>query len=109
MSTRISINGKTIIIDGNASNVSIANGTVTVNGKAVASDLSGIVEVKWEGPLATLTSDASVTCGDVQGNVRAAGSVSAGNVAGSINAGGSIQCGTVGGNVNAGGSVACRR
>jgi phage baseplate assembly protein gpV len=110
MSTnRITINGKTITIQGNASNVTIVNGTVTVNGKTIASDLSGIVEVKWEGPAASVQSDAAVTCGDVQGNVRAAGSVNAANVGGDVRAGGSVNCDKVGGGVQAGGSVNCRK
>lgn len=109
MSTRITINGKTHVVAGNAASVSIVNGAIMVNGNALEPDLAGIVEVKWEGPLAMVTSDASVTCGDVHGDVRAAGSVHANDVKGNVNAGGGVKCGTVGGDINAVGSVSCRR
>lgn len=66
----IVINGKRITVEGN--NVSVVNNRVYVDGKEVTdSALSGIVEIKWEGPLATLRSDASVSCGHVNGNVMA--------------------------------------
>lgn len=108
-SNRITINGTTVTVTGSASSVSIINGKVIVNGQVVQDGLSGIVEIKWDGPLASLQADAAVTCGDVHGNVRAASSVSAGDVGGSVNAGGSVNCGQVSGSVNAGGAVNCRR
>lgn len=105
----ININGKTHIISGDNVSVTIVNGSVRVNGQTLESGLSGIVEIRWDGPTASIQSDASVTCGDVAGNVRAAGSVNAGNVTGSVHAGGSVRCNQVGGEVNAGGSVSFRR
>ncbi len=98
----ITVNGVRIECEGN--NVSVVNGVVTVDGKQVANIQTGTT-IKWEGPLATLTSDESVSCGDVKGDVRAGGSVSCDKVDGSVNAGGSVSCGRVGGSVCAGGSV----
>lgn len=101
---RITINGMTFETDGSAQIV-VNNGPVTVGGKHVVGGLSGVVQVKWEGPLASLKSDASVTCGDVSGDVDAGGSVQSNNVNGSVSAGGSVNCGSVGGKIRAGGSV----
>lgn len=102
----IMINGKRIEVQG--SHISIVNGVVKVDGVTVESGLQGVVEVKWEGPIAILNTDASVTCGDVGGNVTAGGSIHAGNIQGSAAAGGSIHAGDISGSVNAGGSVNCR-
>lgn len=109
MGTTITINGTAIAISGGASSVSIINGEVRVNGQLVKDGLQGVVEIKWDGPLASLRADANVTCGDVQGDVRASGSVKAGNVGGHVQAGGSVNCDNVGGGVQAGGSVNCRK
>lgn len=88
-------------------NVSIINGVVTVDG--VRQDMkldNGPTEIRiLEGALVNLTTDASVNCNEVKGNVQAGGSVQCDNVGGSVNAGGSVQCDDVGGSVNAGGSV----
>jgi hypothetical protein len=113
MSSRITVNGKTIVIDGDASSVSIRNGRIVVNGKdysqQLGGQLSGEVRVLWEGPLASLDADGNVTCGDVGGSVTASGSVEAQAVAGNATAGGSMRSGDVKGNVQAGGSVTCGR
>lgn len=104
MTTRITVDGQTFTVEGN--NVSIINGVVTVGGSTVISGLTGNVNIKWEGDLASLKTDASVTCRDVNGSVEAAGSVNCGNVSGSVNAGGSIKAsGHIGKSINAGGSV----
>ena len=102
----ITINDKTIEVTG--SHISISNGVVKVDGVTVESGLQGVVEVKWEGPIAILSTDASVTCGDVGGNVTAGGSVHSGNIQGSVNAGGSIHAGDISGNASAGGSIKCK-
>lgn len=102
----ITINGNRIEVKG--SHISITNGVVKVDGVTVESGLQGVVEVKWEGPLADLRSDASVTCGDVGGSVTAGGSVQAGDIQGSTAAGGSVHAGDILGIVNAGGSINCR-
>jgi hypothetical protein len=106
--TTITINGVTHVIHGNAGSVSISNGELRVDGKIVGDKLSNIVEIKWDGPLASLHSDASVTCGDVHGNVRAGNSVTAKNVQGDVRAANSVTCGNVGGNVSAGNNVSKR-
>ena len=101
----IKINGNTIIIEGNGSNVSVRNGQVTVNGKPVGPRMENVMRIEWDGPLANLESDASVTCGDVKGDVRAGGTVQAQDVGGNVQAGGVVQCGDVRGSVSAGGTV----
>ena len=123
---RIVINGVSIDIDGN--NVSVRGGTISVDGIAVASGLSGNVHISWDGSLASLDADGSVECGDVHGNVNAGGSVKCHHIEGSVNAGGSVKAasnfaytrggvarrtfeieyGDVG-SINAGGSVHARR
>jgi hypothetical protein len=63
---QITINGNSIQVSGN--NVSIVNGVIKVNGVVVASDLTGEVNIKWEGDHpANLNSDASVSC-KIHGN-----------------------------------------
>jgi hypothetical protein len=101
----ITINGKKISVAGN--NVTITDDRVMVDGKVVEEGLSGIVEVKWEGPLANLKSDSSVSCGDVGGDVSAGSSVNCDAVHGSVSAGSSVICDEVGNNVSAGSSVTC--
>jgi hypothetical protein len=103
MST-VTINGTTFTVP-DGSSVVVRNNTVTVNGKPLASGLTGIVEIKWDGPMGDLTSDASVRCGDVAGNVRAGNSISCDAIRGNANAGNSINCDDIGGNANAGGSI----
>jgi len=102
----ITINGKCIEVKG--SHISIVNGVVKVDGVTIESGLQGVVEVKWEGPIAILSTDASVTCGDVGGNVSAGGSVHSENIQGSVTAGGSVHAGDISGGVTAGGSIKCR-
>ena len=104
---RIIVNGITIDVEGN--NISIQNGTVKVNGVKVKDGLSGKVDVKFEGDLASLQADGNVECGNVQGDVDAGGSVHCGNVEGNIDAGGSVQGSGVGGDIDAGGSVSIHK
>jgi len=120
--TTITVNGQRIELDTSVSEVRISGDSVFVGGRAVVSGLSGIVEVRWQGPLASLDCrhgsvtvegdvagdvdcGGSATCGNVGGSVDAGGSVSCGNVTGDVDAGGSVRCGSVGGRVDAGGSV----
>lgn len=103
----ISVNGRTYTVP--SGNISVVNGVVMINGKVVDDQEKGrVMEIKWDGPLANLTCDASVSCQDAM-NVVAGGSVNCGNVAGNVNAGGSVNCGNVGGDVDAGGSVCCNK
>ncbi len=106
---KITVNGKSIEISGDARNVSISNGRITVGGVEVGSGLSGIVKVQWDGPLASVESDAAVECGDVHGDVSGGNSVSCRDVKGSVKAGNSVVCGQVAGNVKAGNSVVHNR
>lgn len=105
----IIVNGKKYQVQG--TNIVVKNSRVYVDGKDItdgAESFSGIVEIRWEGPLASVQSDASVSVqGDVKGDVRANGSVNCGHVGGDVKAGGSVNCGRVTGKVKAGGSVNC--
>jgi hypothetical protein len=101
------INGKQIVVEGeSAASISVINGKVIINGKVVEENATGAVELKIDGPVANITCDGNVTCGDVGGDVRA-NSVDARNVQGNVDAKMSVTCGNVGGNVRSGMSVAC--
>jgi hypothetical protein len=102
----IVINGKTYQA---GRNINIVNGRILIDGKLAEENVSGVVEIKVEGDLATLECDAPVTVNGNVGSLSAGGSVQCNDVGGSINAGGLINCGDVGGTVNACGSVNCRR
>lgn len=65
------------------------------------------VEISWDGPVRDLSSDFSVSCGDVQGSVNAGSDVTCDGVGGSVNAGSDVTCDSVGGSVTAGGDVTC--
>lgn len=99
----ININGKTY--QGNS--LSVINGHVFIDGKDVDDkDLpKTILQIEVKGDLVSLQTNASVNCGNVNGNVDAGGSVNCDKVTGDITAGGSVNCDDVGGNVVAGGSV----
>lgn len=100
----IVINGVRISVEGN--DVSISNGIVKVGGKTITEGLSGIVEIRWEGPVANVRSDSSVVVnGDVTGNVAAGSHVSCDNVGGSVAAGSHISCESIGGNASAGSHI----
>lgn len=104
---KITINGITFEVQGN--NISIHNGTVKVDGVEVKGGLSGRVDIKFEGELASLRTDGNVECGNVQGNVDAGGSVHCGNIGGNVDAGGSVHGSGVHGDIDAGGSVTIRK
>lgn len=102
------INGR--IYSGN--NITMVDGRVIVDGKDVTNEfdypLPKVVEIKViTGTIENLITDASVTCGDITGNVEAGGSVTSQNVGGDIDAGGSVNCKDVQGSVDAGGSISC--
>lgn len=81
--------------------------TIVVNGTPVVVEGRDI-EIKIEGDVANLKAlQASVTCGDVHGDVDAGGSVKCGNVGQSVDAGGSVDCHAVHGDIDAGSSVKC--
>ena len=103
---KIVINGTTIDVVGNCSNISIRNGEARIDGNVIKTGLSGDVHVHWDGPIANLETDGSATVnGNVSGSVNAGGSVTCGEVGTSLSAGGSVRCNKVGGAISAGGSI----
>lgn len=99
----------TIVIGGRTyrgNSVSITNGVVVIDGVRQDDSVSGVVEIRViEGLLGSLSSDASVVCGEVRGDVNVGGSVTCRGVGGSVTAGGSVNCGDVQGSARAGGSI----
>lgn len=122
---KVTINGKTYT--GNS--VSVTDDIVKIDGKIVDSgsgfrpktfwqkllyvmargydDNGRIVQLKVEGDLVSVFSEASVQCENVSKDVKAGGSVTAKNIGGGVRANGSVHSGDVGGDVSAGGSVHC--
>lgn len=101
----VTINGKTYKSE---HSMSVSNGRVVIDGKEVTEEgmaKNGILEIKIDGVLGNLVTDASVHAGLVQGDVQASGSVTCSHVSGDVQAGGSVTCGKVGGDIMAGGSV----
>ena len=62
---------------------------------------------EYDGDAMNVSSDFSVSCGDVEGSVSAGADVNCGDVGGPVSTGGSVNCGDVDGPVSAGGSVSC--
>jgi hypothetical protein len=104
MST-IKINGRTF----SGHNLSIANGTITIDGMRQDGDtLSGVVRVEITGNVANVECDAPLVInGNVTGDVDADGPVTCGDVHGDVGGDGPITCGNVGGDVEADGPVTC--
>lgn len=99
---KISIDGRTFT----GNNISIIDGVVTVDSVQQNGTLTGQVQLKIEGTLDSLTTDASVNMkGQINGNVEAGGSVKCDDIGGNVNAGGSVKCDNVSGSIQAGGSV----
>lgn len=98
----ITINGVTI--QTNSKDISIVNGQVKIDGQTVT-EIDKKVKIVWEGDLASLTTDMSVECNNIKGDVNAGGSINCDNVGGTVIAGGSVNCDKVGGDIRAGGSV----
>lgn len=100
----------TVIINGQTfrgDNIVINGNKVMIDGKEVirGPQIGNAVEIRITGPSMNITTDKSVTCENVQGNVNANGSVNCDNVGGSVHAGGSVNCDDIGGDVKAGGSI----
>ena len=101
---KITVNGTSIEVAGGR--ISINGSTIKVNGITIAKDLPEGATLKFEGDLATLESDRSITVsGNVYGDVKSGGSMQCGNIAGNAESGGSMQCGDVSGDANSGGSM----
>jgi hypothetical protein len=105
----------TIIINGtkiqtNGKNISVIGNQVCIDGQMILGDLSGIVEIKFEGDLASLKCQGSATInGNIKGDVDIGGSLSCNDIIGNVDVGGSIKCGNISGDVDAGGSVSMKR
>lgn len=84
----------TIIVNGKryeGNDVTIRDGKVVIDGKPQDGELPGDVEAQVvEGVFGRAECVASVTCGEVRGDVAADASVTGENVGGSIQAGGSV-------------------
>ena len=68
---------------------------------------AGYINFCYEGPALNISSELSVTCDDVMGNVTAGGTVNCDDVYGSISAQGSVNCDDVKGDIRASGNVNC--
>jgi hypothetical protein len=97
MSNKITINGKTIEVEGN--NISVSNGVIKVDGKVIETGLTGTVKVRFEGDLANLECADAKIIGNVHGNVNSA-DLKCGDVGGNVNAA-DVKCGNVAGRLNA--------
>lgn len=105
----MTVNGKTINVPSGRS-VSVINGVVIVDGVRYGEQDFGkdILEIKvTEGTIENLTSDRSITCLNVSGNIIAKGSVTCGNIGGNVDSTGSVTCDRINGSVRANGSVVC--
>lgn len=99
------INGKTYTSIGL---VDIIGGRLIMGGEVQDATLPSVVEIRvLEGSIGHLTTTASVTCGNVEGNVAANGDVTCGSVGGDVRSDGDVKCTSVGKDVKAGGDVEC--
>ena len=99
--TKIQTNGK---------NISVINNSVYVDGQIIQTNLSGDVNIKFEGDLASLKCGGSASInGNIKGDVDVGGSLDCNAIVGNIDVGGSVRCGKVSGDIDAGGSVKCSR
>jgi len=93
-----------------SSNIVINNNSIYVGGTQVGDKYNGIVEIKFEGDLASLSTGGNATInGNVKGDVEAGGNVHCGDVYKNVDAGGNVHCGKVEGGVDAGGNVNMKR
>lgn len=106
--SRVTINGKTIITSGKI--IIVDGGNIICDGDVIETGLSGIVEIIFEGDLASLKCDCGVTVnGNVHSDVNAGSCVKCGDVGGNVRAGSSVDCGNVQGDVRAGSGVTMKR
>lgn len=87
--------------------VVVGNGRVIIDGKDVTDKNmpKTVLEIHVTGTLASLTTDKSVSCDNINGNVIAGGSVNCDDIKGNVYAKGSVNCDDVGGSVRANGSI----
>lgn len=98
----VSINGKTYT----GNNISIINNQVFIDGVSQEKGLQGILEVRIEGKMETVSCDAALTItGDV-GRAKAGNTLTIhGNVLGDAEAGNTLTCKNIGGDARAGNVV----
>ena len=72
-----------------------------------ALNISSELSVQCDAVSGNVTAGGAVTCDDVYGSVQAEGDVTCDEVYGSVTASGSVTCDDVNGNVEAGGNVTC--
>ena len=102
-------NTKHVIGDLVGCNITIEGKRVVIDGKLITDKAEGVIELKViDGTVENITSSASVTAGDVTGDVNADMSVTCGNVGGNVDAQMSVNCQDVSGNAKAGMSITAR-
>jgi hypothetical protein len=103
----IIINGQKHVVSG--SNISIGNNVIMVDGVVVQGDLSGIVEVKFEGDLANVTAGSSITVnGNIHGDADAGSHIRCNDIGGDADAGSHITARDIKGDADAGSHISCR-
>ena len=93
--SNITINGKQFSVQGN--NITVSNDSVMVDGAVIATGLSGIVQIKFEGDLANLDAHNAKVYGNVTGDVIGH-NIECKNVGGNVK-GHNVECGDVQGDV----------
>lgn len=89
------------------SDLNIVGGRIIIDGVVQDGELlKGVVEIRViEGSIKNLKSDATITCGNVTGDVDAGMTVHCKNVTGNVDAGMSVHCGKINGKAKAGMSI----
>lgn len=82
MSNKITVNGITTVVSGR--DIVVRNGKITVGGVLVAEGLSGEVNVKFDGDLASLDATHVDVSGNVMGDVDCTSLTVRGNIGGSV-------------------------
>lgn len=95
---KISINGHTYEVSGR--NISVVNDKVYVNGKLIESNLTGTVDIRWEGEAANIDCTNITVNGNVGGSIDCNNIIVNGDVSGDID-GTNVKCGNVGGSIDA--------
>lgn len=96
----ININGASFKVTGNNIVVDQFNGTVKVNGVLIQDGLKGIVEIKFEGDLASLNCNTATISGSVHGKVDANTLKVTGDITGDVD-GNTVHANSIKGDVDA--------
>lgn len=97
----VSVNGKTINVP-NGANVSVINGQVYVDGKLQDDFSDNQINLIINGDINNLTTDCSVTCKTVNGDIKAGSYVKCDNVGGNVNSGSYVKADVIKGSAKAG-------